>query len=245
LWRSFSFQELIMQNIPTSPTLVSRSGISLAPISILMDRPLLPLPTPSKPPNSPPADGATPALIMVGLDDRGKPHASWFGPDDTAKAEAAADLMDMALMEIDSDELVAIASKLPQGKLFESGKAFVPFVKRETYDRLAAYLDDDYIAASAARVKAAAAAASAGAADYAKASKGETKGRQPGDWSNLMVGDIVLASEGLDDGWWEAKIEEVLPEEQFRLRWREWPELEDFTRRIVDIALLHPKHVDA
>jgi hypothetical protein len=181
---------------------------------------------------------------MLGLDDRGKPHASWFASAVAAAAAHAADLMDMALIEVSTDELVAIAGKLPQGKLFESGKAFVPFVKRETYDRLAAYLDDDYIAASAARVEAAAATAAAGAADYAKASKGETKGRQPGDWSNLMVGDIVLASEGLDDGWWEAKIEEVLPEEQFRLRWREWPELEEFTRGIVDLGLLHPKHVD-
>ncbi|KQQ78447.1 hypothetical protein ASF70_22740 [Rhizobium sp. Leaf321] len=182
---------------------------------------------------------------MIGLDDRGKPHASWFGSSDIAKAEAAADLMDMALIEVNGDELVAIAAKLPQGKLFESGKAFVPFVERETYDRLAAHLDADYIAASAARVEAAAAAAGAGAADYAKVSKGETKGRQPSDWSKLMVGDIVLASEGLDDGWWEAKIEEILPEDRFRLRWREWPELEEFTRGIVDLGLLHPKHVDA
>lgn len=219
--------------------------ISLPRVSLIAPPAAKPsLHLPAEPQNTQPDQGglvaARPALVMLGLDDRGKPHASWFGAADADAAAHAADMMDMALIEVDSDELVAIAGKLPPGKLFESGKAFVPFVKRETYDRLTAYLDDDYVAASAARVEAAAAAA-----EYAKASKGETKGRQPGDWSNLMVGDIVLASEGLDDGWWEAKIEEVLPEEQFRLRWREWPELEDFTRGVVDIALLHPKHVDA
>lgn len=234
-----------MQITPAAP--LRRGGVSLPPVSILMSQPSLPLlpQPPTRTATSASPENALPSWIMIGLDDRGKPHASWFAPADAAAAAHAADLMDMALIEVNSDELTSIAGRLPRGKLFESGKAFVPFVKRETYDQLAAYLDDDYIATSAARVEAAAAAAAGGAADYAKASKGETKGRQPGDWSNLMVGDIVLASEGLDDGWWEAKIEEVLPEEQFRLRWREWPELEEFTRGIVDLGLLHPKHVDA
>jgi hypothetical protein len=181
-----------------------------------------------------------PALIMAGLDDKGKPHASWFAAGDAVAA--AADLMDMAVIEVKSDDLAAIAARLPKGKLFESGKAFVPFVKREIYDCLAAYFDEEYVAASAERLEAAAAA---NAANYAKASQGETAPRQPEDWSKLTVGDRVLASDGPGDGWYEADIQEALPDERFRLRWRDWPELDDFTRGITDIALLHPKHVGA
>lgn len=235
LRRSFSFQELVMQIIPIPPAPLRQRGISLPPVSILMDQPSLPLlPQPPKPTaTSASPETALPSLIMVGLDDRGKPHASWFGSADVTKAEAAADLMDMAVIEINSTDLASIAAKLPRGKLFESGKAFVPFVKRDIYHRLATYLDDDYVAASAS------------SANYAKASQGETAPRQPEDWSKLTVGDRVLASDGPGDGWYEADIQEALPDERFRLRWRDWPELDDFTRGVADIALLHPKHVEA
>ncbi|SSC65482.1 unnamed protein product [Ciceribacter selenitireducens ATCC BAA-1503] len=181
---------------------------------------------------------------MVGLDDKGKPHASWFALSDTAKVARAADLMDMAVIEVKMPDLVATAAALPRGKLFDSGRAFVPFVKRETYEKLATYLDDDFIAATSARLEATAPGGS-GAASYAKASKGETTARLPEDWSKLTVGDRVLASDGPGDGWYEADIQEALPDDQFRLRWRDWPELSNFTRGITDIALLHPRHVDA
>ena len=231
-----------MQAIYDSPNSGPRSGVTLAPVSILLDQPRTPLSPPKRATILPLSDGPTPVLIMVGLDDKGKPHASWFAGDQAAAATAAADLMDMALIAVNTEELATIAAKLPQGRLFESGKAFVPFVKRETYDLLAAYLDDDFVAASAERVEATAAAS---AASYAKASQGESAPRQPEDWSKLTVGDRVLASDGPGDGWYEADVQEALPEERFRLRWRDWPEIGDFTRSVTDIALLHPKHVDA
>lgn len=217
-----------------------RSSVTLPPVSILGASPSAPLTDNSK------ANAATPpapnaAWIMVGLDDQGKPHASWFAEDDGDAAAVAADLMDMALIGVSNDELAAIAKGLPRGKLFDSGKAFVPFVKRTTYDRLATYLDDDYLAATAARVEAAAAAASAAEEDYAKASKGEVPARQPEDWSRLLVGDLVLARETAEEGWFEAIAVEAT-DDRFRLRWRDWPELPTFTRAITDIALLHPKH---
>jgi hypothetical protein len=178
----------------------------------------------------------------VGLDDQGKPHASWFGEEDGDAAAVAADLMDMALLDITGEELTAIAAKLPRGKLFESGKAFVPFVKRTVYDQLATYFDEEFVASTAARVEAAQAAAADG---YAKASKGEVPPRQPEDWSKIMVGDLVLAEDAPSEGWFEAEVIEQAANEQFRLKWRDWPDLPNFSRGITDIALLHPKHVAA
>lgn len=226
-------------NSPSTP----RSTITLAPVSILGAGPS------SAPDNVSKANVVIPKgpdanWIMVGLDDQGKPHASWFAEDDGDAAAVAADLMDMALIGVSNEELVAIAKGLPRGKLFDSGKAFVPFVKRTTYDQLATYLDDDYLTATAARMEAAAAAASAAAEDYAKASKGEVPARQPEDWSKLLVGDLVLARETAEEGWFEAIIIEAT-DDRFRLRWRDWPELPTLTRALTDIALLHPKHVAA
>lgn len=141
-----------------------------------------------------PGASQPPAFIMVGLDDKGKPHASWFAADHADAATAAAELMGMALIEV-ADDLAAIATTLPQGKLFESGKAFVPFVKCSTYDLLAAHLSDEYLTAAAQRVDAAA------SADYANASKGEAPPRKLFDWRKIAVGDVVLASDGPSEGW--------------------------------------------
>lgn len=186
--------------------------------------------------------GGVPHVLLVGLDDQGKPHASWFEKNQADAAAVAADIMGMALLDVTTDELSAIATKLPRGKLFESGKAFVPFVKRTVYDQLATYFDEEFLASTAARVEAAQAAAAEG---YAKASKGEVPPRQPEDWSKIVVGDLVLAEDAPSEGWFEAEVIEQAANEQFRLKWRDWPDLPNFTRGITDIALLHPKHVAA
>lgn len=186
------------------------------------------------------SSAATPAFVMLGLDDRGKPHASRFGLADAEGVVRAASLMNFAAIRIDTDDLAKIAASLPPGKLFESGKAFVPFVKRETYDLLAAHLDDEFLTAMSTRV-----AAAANEQSYAEASKGEAPARLPDDWSKIAVGDRVLASDGPGDGWYEADVREVLPDGRFRLQWRDWPEIASFSREVTDIALLHPKHTGA
>jgi len=182
------------------------------------------------------ADGAA-TVILVGLDDQNKPHASWFEEEQADAAAVAADLMGFALVDISNDELTAIASALPKGKLFESGKAFVPFVKRTVYDLLAAHLDEEYLTNAAGRV----AAAQAASNSYAVAKKVEIPPRLPEDWSKLMIGDLVLATEDPTEGWFEAIIVEAVGSDKFRLRWKDYADLPTFTCNVVDIALLHPQ----
>ncbi|MBW9090042.1 hypothetical protein JNB91_19725 [Rhizobium wenxiniae] len=216
-----------------SPT---KPGISLPSLSIL-GQPPLPASDAVKVSELVAESGTrAPAFIMVGLDDKGKPHASWFAADHADAAAAAAELMGMALVEV-ADDLAAIAVTLPQGKLFESGKAFVPFVKRSTYDVLAAHLSDDYLTAAAQRVHDAAGAS----ADYAEASKGEAPPRKLFDWRKIAVGDVVLASDGPSEGWYECKVIKVQADSHYLLQWRDWPEVESFTRYVTDIGLLHPE----
>jgi len=218
---------------PITPTAAIKK-VSLPHVSILNGpRP----PAATKPAAAKPkADAAAAKLILAGLDDQGKPHAAWFTEEQADAATLAADIMDMASISVEGDDLAAIAGKLPKGKLFESGKAFVPFTKRETYDRLAVYLDEDYIAGAAVRIEAAKVAA---AESYAKASKGEVPLHVPEDWSKLAVGDAVLASEEPLDGWWVCEIVEILDNDRFRLRWRDFPGEPNTTKHLTEIALLH------
>jgi hypothetical protein len=232
----FLFQEKPMHSQPFEPSTTAIRKVTLPHVSILNG----PRPTAVAKPVTvkPKPDAASAKLILVGLDDQGKPHAAWFTEDQAEAATLAADLMDMASIAVEGDELVGIAGALPKGKLFESGKAFVPFTKRDTYDRLAAFLDEDYIAATAIRVEAAKAAA---AESYAKASKGEAPLHVPEDWSKLAVGDLVLATEDPADGWWACEVIEVLDNDQYRVRWRDFPEELPVTKRVTDLALVHPQ----
>jgi len=177
------------------------------------------------------------ALILVGLDDQNKPHASWFAEEQADAAAVAADLMGFAIIDVSSDELATIALGLPKGKLFESGRAFVPFVKRSVYDQLATHLDEDYLTATAARIDAAQAAANS----YAVAKKVEMPARLPEDWSKLLIGDLVLATDDPTEGWFQAIIVEMVGDDRVKLRWRDYPDFPDFTCKITDVALLHPQ----
>lgn len=95
-----------------------------------------------------------------------------------------------------------------------------------------------YLAATAIRIEAAKAAA---AESYAKASKGEAPLHVPEDWSKLAIGDLVLATEDPADGWWACEVIEVLDNDQVRLRWRDFPDELPATKRLADLALVHPQ----
>jgi len=48
--------------------------------------------------------------------------------------------MEFVVLAVKSEAMAELAEKLPRGKLFTSGKAFVPFVGRQLFDTLVAYL---------------------------------------------------------------------------------------------------------
>jgi hypothetical protein len=75
----------------------------------------------------------TPALVVFGLDDTKRPHASAFGARQAELAEKAAGLMGMTALRLATAEQKALAAKLPRGRVFASGRAFVPFVRAGLY----------------------------------------------------------------------------------------------------------------
>jgi hypothetical protein len=150
--------------------------------------------------------------------------------------------MNMHAVEVDAS-LQDVAEKLPAGKLFESGLAFVPFVKREIHDALLARVSpEDRDRVEAARVAGSAEKAAQRASD--KADSGDIKlppltpTQLPPDWSKIKVGSVVLASDRQSDGWWEALVEAEKDESVLVLRWRQSPEMDPFLRKVDQVALL-------
>ncbi|WP_152047147.1 hypothetical protein [Aureimonas psammosilenae] len=206
------------------------------------------------------AADAVPALIVLGRDDSDRPHASWFTADEAELAAKAAGLMEMAALPVEGDALAALAAKLPHGRVFASGKAFVPFVRAATFDDLVRHLSAGVTGPSRSRKESepARAAAKGGRKreaavnEAAKSEAGEGPAIEPGateayalpgDWPEIAPGCLVLASEGGSDGWYESVVLEEKAENEFVLQWRDWPDLPTFTRRLDQLGLLHPTYV--
>jgi hypothetical protein len=183
----------------------------------------------------------TPALIVFGPDKDGKPHASWFTEADVALATKAAGVMGMRTLQITDEAALAISAQLPQGRVFASGRAFVPFVAKGMYGRLSALAGPCEVTAPAEGAKAADGPANApgGPSTIETPSEGED-GRYPRSWASVGVGSLVLISEGEQDGWYEAEVVEAKTGGIYTLRWRDWPDLPLLVRRREHMALLHP-----
>jgi hypothetical protein len=213
-------------------------------------------------PNDVEAGSSPIATILLGIDERGRPHASRFDAPDRDAATAAAAIMGFAMLPVSSTALAELAAGLPGGKIFSSGKAFVPFVSQPTFDKLVAYLP-----ISARPLKPAASktskASSEGATGesrggkqstpedalqangYAAAKGGSAKpttGMFPDGWDKIKVGHVVLASADRDEGWFTAHVREDRGDGIYVLEWEDFEGLDLFVRRREQLALLHPQY---
>ncbi|MER9104460.1 hypothetical protein NKH95_10960 [Mesorhizobium sp. M0848] len=198
------------------------------------------------------ASETTRSLIVFGRDDARKAHASVFLLPEVEAAESAARLMGMHSHRVEPGEAPEIVMRLPAGKLFDSGKAFVPFVKAETYQRIAALAGvaderdsgsgDDKAADSPEN-------ASAGSPEAVVANSGGDGGSKPAAggtsdlWAGLAVGDVVLASEGPDEGYFEARIMKAKAKGIFTLKFRDYPEAPQVDRSYYQLGLIHPRQL--
>jgi hypothetical protein len=190
-----------------------------------------------------------PAIIIFGDDDSGKPHASTFNIDQRHDAIKAAGLMGFRALAVEGETLTALAAKIPAGKVFSSGKGFVPFVKREVgaqLDQFATDHPDQLITGPTPAVEASSSPADTDTSDTGDVTAAE---EQPKDWSDIKVGSRVLAVDDPEDGWWVAIVQHVHesgtqghPCPMFRLKWEAFPDDAAFPRRFDRVALIHPSY---
>jgi len=208
-------------------------------------------------------EGGT-ALIVFGKDEGDKPHASRFAVEDGAAAVKAAGLMGYRALAVGDDDVGEIAARLPAGRIFQSGKAFVPFVKAEVFEALAAHAEAHPDQVQVPPVQAVQADGGddpvAGAIAASTASRADDAGDVddgadkpavtfPADWAEIGVGARVLATEGPDDGWWEAIVRHVHDSgfgahvvRMLTMEWESWPDEPSFVRRADHVALIPPAY---
>ena len=80
----------------------------------------------------------TPALVVFGRDATGKARASAFTQSEADLATKAAELMGLRLLPIRTDTERALAAQVPRGRVFATGRAFVPFIRAALFTELQA-----------------------------------------------------------------------------------------------------------
>ena len=176
--------------------------------------------SPAKAPAAPAKEPA--ALIVMGYDEHNKPCAARFTGADPNLVAKAAKLMDLEVREASSEDLAAVAKKLPVGRLYGNGRGFVPNVRQDLYSKVVAALS----------------AEPQGGASTGQEVMPVASGL-PRTWDEIAAGHLVIAQETLELGWWEAIVINRT-DDMFTLRFRDYPKIPKFVRHRSAIALMSP-----
>jgi hypothetical protein len=168
-----------------------------------------------------PADAPDAKVLMVlGYDQDQKPRAARFLATDANLVTKAAASMDLKVYEATTDELAALAKKLPVGRLYANGKGFVPNVTQKLYSQIIVTLAVEPQAAIGKDN------------DELPVATG-----LPRTWDEIGPGHLVIAQEALEHGWWEA-IVLARNNDMLTLRFRDFPKLPKFVRHRAAVALI-------
>ena len=189
-------------------------------------------------------------MFVIGLGDDGKPRGARFRQVDDLIVIRAGDIK-LKVVFPASTVVAQVGMKLPEGRLYASGKMFVPNIKRDLYDEMEAALAspedtsstlerqeprnvkcDDEAASPQTTVPTAAAVPPVACVSPM------TSGL-PKNWETVGVGHMVLVHESPEDGWWEAVVE-IREHDVLTLRFRDYPKLPQMVRHISTVALINP-----
>ena len=144
---------------------------------------------------------STPAkpVVLFGLDSRGKPKAARFSKEHAGLAIKAASQLALQVVAGNDPELAEIAARLPVGRVHATGRTFVPFIRRDLYDKLVA---------AAANGNTHPTSPPNGSSGASGSTPGGSAPRLPQNWQAIGLGDLVLASQSREDAWYEAIVVE-------------------------------------
>jgi len=193
------------------------------------------------------SDSQNAQLFVLGLDETGKPKGARFPASEMDTVSPVVRAMNLAVYQPGSDEVVTLGMKLPVGRIYARGKAFIPNIKRDLYDKLlaAVAISEEADRSPAERTGAATGAqeGSTGVApstDVGAAILPPLASGLPQNWESIAVGNMVLIGAGPGDGWWEA-IVLTRDGEILTLRCRDFPKEPIYQRHISTIALINPR----
>ena len=177
----------------------------------------------------PAAKQSTPAapLIVLGYDEHHKPQGARFPAADADLVAKAAQLMGLKVYQAASEDLAALAKKLPVGRLYGNGRGFVPNIRQSLYS--------EFIVTLAVEPQ----AAVGKDPDELPVATG-----LPRTWDEIAPGHLVIAQESLVNGWWEAIVLDR-KDDMLTLRFRDYPRLPKFFRHRTAVALMSPASAQA
>ena len=159
-------------------------------------------------------------LIALGYDDQHKPRGARFQGVDTKLVTAAAKAMGLNLYEAATEDLAALAKKLPVGRLYSNGKGFVPNIRQSQYSELIATLAHEPQAALTKDDE-----------PLPQVTSGLPKLPRNRAWSPRACRRSLVY------GWWDAIVLERNGD-MLTLRFRDYPKLPKFVRHRAAVALV-------
>jgi hypothetical protein len=148
-----------------------------------------------------------PVIVVYGVSAIGKPRAGTFKGSDVPAAVRAAAKLGFSVIDLTDGTDLALAAKVPAGRIGGARDNIIPFVNKELYAQIKA--------CGIKGQKNGQAQSSAGSAN----SPGTQSPRLPRNWDDIKAGDLVLAQEDDPaDGWWQVTVIEGNGD-VFKLRW--------------------------
>ena len=179
-------------------------------------------------------DGDTNITVLFGTDEHGKPRAAYFEAVDSELMTRAAAAMKLQLLRPITASEIELAKQLPVGRIHANGTGFVPPIRTDLYSALQLAAESPQQSGTT---------ASTVAPSPAAARRAPVHGL-PIDWDNIEVGDLVIAMENLNEGWWEA-IVKAIDKDMLTVKYRDYPTFPRFSVHRTAVALLKPPAADA
>ncbi len=177
-----------------------------------------------------PATNCPSPLVLFGIDSRGKPKGARFGKQHAGLAIKAAAQLQLNVLASNDPNVAELAARLPVGRVHATGRTFVPFIRRDLYDKLLA---------AAANGNAHSASSSSGSSGASGSTPGGSAPHLPRHWQEIGVGDLVVANLDRWEGWYEAIVVHV-DGDMLTLRWRDYPRERKIVRHRLRLALRNP-----
>jgi hypothetical protein len=146
----------------------------------------------------------------------------------------AAAAMKLQLLRPITATQLELAKQLPAGRIHANGSGFVPPIRTDLYSALQLAAESPQQAGPT---------ASTVAPSPAAARRAPVHGL-PKNWDSIEVGDLVIALEKLNEGWWEA-IVMAIDKDMLTLKWRDYPSFPRIRVHRTAVALLKPAAADA
>ena len=169
-------------------------------------------------------------LVLFGIDSRGKPKAARFRKEHANLALKAATQLQLTVLASNDPKVAEIAARLPVGRVHATGRMFVPFIRHDLYDKLLAAAADGNGHPTR---------PPNGSSGASGSTPGGSAPHLPRNWQQIGVGDLVVAQEGPEEGWYEAIVVEAVGD-MLTLRWRDYPRERRIVRHRLRLGLLYP-----